>query len=199
VDASGWDQRYADTPMVWSAGPNALFAELTADLPPGSALDVGCGEGRTALWLAGRGWQVTALDFSRVGVEKGRARAAADRLRVEWVVADVTTAVYPPARYDLVAILYLHLPGPAMTAVLTGCAGALAPGGSLVVIGHHRRNLAEGVGGPQDPAILHDPAELAAAVPKLTVARAEAVGRAVEDGTAIDSLLLAQRPGSPIG
>ena len=64
MDAPEWDARYAATPMVWSAGPNALFAELAAGLPPGRALDVACGEGRTALWLAARGWQVRAVDFS---------------------------------------------------------------------------------------------------------------------------------------
>ena len=194
MGAPEWDARYAATPMVWSAGPNALFAELAAGLPPGRALDVACGEGRTALWLAARGWQVRAVDFSPVGVDKGRQRAAAEGLTVDWVVADVVTADLGSERFDLVAVLYLHLLAPAMGEVLRACSAALAPGGRLVVIGHDRTNLTEGAGGPQDPAILHDPDELASAVPALQVLRCERVQRPVDGAVAIDTLLIADRP-----
>ncbi len=79
-DPQSWDARYAGTDHVWSAEPNALAAELVADLPPGRALDLAAGEGRMALWLAARGWTVTALDFSAVGLAKGQARAEQDGL-----------------------------------------------------------------------------------------------------------------------
>ncbi len=195
MEATDWDERYAAAPFVWSAGPNQLFAELTGGLPPGRALDVAAGEGRTAHWLAERGWQVTAVDFSSVGVDKGRKRAEAAGLHIDWVVADVTTADLGTGTYDLVAVLYLHLPRPAMAEVLARCAGSLAPGGRLIVLGHDRTNLAHGVGGPQDPAILHDPDEIAAAVPDLQVERCERVHRETPDGTAIDLLLVAHATG----
>lgn len=194
MDAHDWDERYAASPLIWSAGPNELFAELTSDLTPGRALDVACGEGRTALWLAARGWQVSAMDFSGTGIDKGRQRADAEGMHVDWVVADVTTADLG-RDYDLVAVLYLHLPGAQLSAVLARCAGALAPTGLLVVLGHDRTNLSDGVGGPQDPALLYDPDELAAAVPDLDVVRSERVLRPVKDATAIDTLLVAARAG----
>ena len=84
MDSQLWDARYAAADLVWSAGPNATVAALTADLPPGRALDVAAGEGRNAIWLAERGWDADALDFSRVGLDRAE-RIAADRLAVAGV------------------------------------------------------------------------------------------------------------------
>lgn len=200
MDASDWDDRYADADLVWSAGPNRFVVEETSGLTPGTALDLAAGEGRNALWLAERGWHVTALDFSRVAVERG-SRLAADRdLRVEWQVADATSAPFDARSYDLVLVAYLHLPRPALGDVHARAARAVAPGGTLVIVGHDRRNLDEGHGGPQDATVLLDADEVAGDLAQsgLDVVKAERVVREVEtdDGvrTALDTLVVARRP-----
>lgn len=193
MDARDWDSRYADG-QQWSDEPNALAAQLLADLPPGRALDLAAGEGRMALWLARRGWQVTALDFSAVGLERGRARATQLDLSVDWQVADATTTDLGEVRFDLVLVLYLHLPRGAIEDVLRRCAAAVAEGGRLLVLGHDRDNLERGVGGPPDPDVLYDVELLRSAAQGLTVERAEQAQRQVADATAIDTLLLARRP-----
>ncbi|HET6949529.1 MAG TPA: class I SAM-dependent methyltransferase [Acidimicrobiales bacterium] len=190
MDADDWDQRYAAAERVWSVEPNVWLAEVAGDLPPGRALDLACGEGRNAVWLAGRGWRVTAVDFSSVALDRGRAAAPA----VEWVAADVRTWVPPAAAFDLVAIVYLHLPPAERAAVLAAARDGLAPGGTLVVIGHDVRNLAEGTGGPQDPDILLDPGTVAAELAGLEVERAATVVRPTPQGDALDTLVVARRP-----
>ena len=119
-------------------------------MAPARAIDLGTGEGRHAVWLARRGWSVTAVDFSAVGIDRGRSESTG--LAIDWVVADVREW-HPPdeATYDLVLSVYLHLPAD----VFNRARGWLAPGGTLVVLGHALRNLTEGVGGPQDPRLLH--------------------------------------------
>jgi 2-polyprenyl-3-methyl-5-hydroxy-6-metoxy-1,4-benzoquinol methylase len=199
MDAAAWDDRYASAPLVWSSTPNALFAEVTASLPPGRALDIAAGEGRNALWLAQRGWQVTAIDFSRVAIDKARARAAAAGLAVDWQVADVTVTAFGSQAYDLVAVLYLHLPPGEMRDVLVRAAAAVAPGGTLFVLGHDRDNLEHGCGGPQDPTILHTTDSLAEATTELTPLRLEQVRRPTPEGDAIDTLLVAARRAGPSG
>src|SRR5689334_5266073 len=107
MDAAAWDERYAAADLVWSAEPNRFVAEELADLPPGRALDLATGEGRNAIWLARRGWDVTGVDFSQVALDKGR-RLAGDTV-VRWVCADATRWE-EPASYDLVLLAYLQLP-----------------------------------------------------------------------------------------
>jgi SAM-dependent methyltransferase len=151
VDASEWDQRYAGTELVWSAQPNRFVAEEVADLPPGRAVDLGAGEGRNALHLARLGWSVTAVDFSQVALDKGRA--VAGDLPVTWVCADAT-AWTAPEPVDLVVEAYLHV-GPAARRATTGNAfGSLRVGGTFLLVGHDTTNLTEGTGGPQDPEVL---------------------------------------------
>lgn len=186
-----WDERYAASERVWSSGPNREVAAIVADWPPGRAVDLGAGEGRHALWLAELGWQVTAVDFSAVGIDRGRAEARRRGLDVDWVVADVTQ--WEPAEgaaLDLVLVAYLHIPQD----VFTRLGSWLAPGGALVVVGHALRNLTEGVGGPQDPAILHTTEQLRAAAGGLDVVRCEEVLRPTDAGDAIDVVLVARRP-----
>src|SRR5687767_10791749 len=120
MTAADWDERYA-AGRQWSDAPNALAAQLLSDLPPGRALDVAAGEGRMSLWLASRGWQVTALDLSAAGLDRGRARAAELGLQVDWQVADATTAELGEQAHDLVLVLYLHLPRADLAAVLARC------------------------------------------------------------------------------
>ena len=106
MDADAWDQRYAAAERVWSVEPNVWLAQVARDLSPGRALDLACGEGRNAVWLAERGWRVTAVDFSAVALARGRAGSE----EVEWVEADVRAWAPPVDAFDLVAIVYLHLP-----------------------------------------------------------------------------------------
>ena len=188
--AEDWDERYADR-QQWSSEPNALVASLLAGLPPGEAVDLAAGEGRHALWLAGMGWRVTAVDFSAVGLGRGSAQPGAEL--VTWVTADVTTWTAPPASVDLVVVAYLHLPQAETVAVLTRAIGWLRPGGRLLVLGHDVENIASGVGGPQEPAILHSVERLAPVAELLSVDRLERVPRETPAGTALDTLLWARR------
>jgi 2-polyprenyl-3-methyl-5-hydroxy-6-metoxy-1,4-benzoquinol methylase len=198
MDAQSWDKRYADSDLVWSADPNQFFAAELFDLPAGRALDLGAGEGRNAMWLANHGWEVTAVDFSAVAIDKARAIAESRDLSVNWVVADISDYVPDAGSFDLVALVYIHLQPAVHDHVLRGAATALAPGGTLLVIGHDRTNIAEGVGGPQDPSVLFTPDEVVADLEGLEVVRAERVYRTVAtsggDQVAIDALIRATRP-----
>lgn len=190
MDAEQWDERYAESDLVWSAEPNHFVVTLVSDLTPGSALDVAAGEGRNALWLAEQGWSVTAVDFSAVAVERGRARPGGDA--VDWQVADITT-YSPDDRFDLVLLCYLHLPREVMRTVLRHAASWVAPGGRLVVVGHALRNLTEGIGGPQEPDRLQDEELLSEASADLVVERLEEVERDTPNDTAHDIVLRAVR------
>jgi len=201
VDSQQWDERYSGAQFEWSMHPNQFAAAELAGLTPGRALDLAAGEGRNAVWLAERGWSVTAVDFSRVGLEKGRKLGAARGVgdsQVDWVVADLSE--YEPAReaFELVLIAYLQVTAALRARVLAGAAAALVPGGTLLVIGHDLANLTEGVGGPQSPDVLYTPEAITAELPGLRIVRAERVRRTVErDGgqaTAVDTLVRAKRP-----
>ena len=194
MDAAAWDARYAATDLVWSAGPNQFVEEALADLPPGRALDLACGEGRNARWLAERGWAVTALDWSTVGVEKGRAIAP----DIDWQVGDALTAPLPTG-LDLVVVAYFQVPAPDRRTAVTRAVASLRSGGRLLVVAHDSTNLTEGTGGPQDPAVLYTAEDVLAdlaSVPHLEVLRAERVPRTVAApdghgaaGTAWDALV----------
>jgi SAM-dependent methyltransferase len=198
MDSRGWDKRYGGSELVWTAEPNRFLAAEAADLTPGRAVDLACGEGRNAVWLAERGWQVTGVDFSQVGLDKGERLARERGVSVEWVCADLVEHVPPALEFGLVAILYLHLEPAVTSEVLRRAAAAVAPGGTLLVVGHDPTNIEEGYGGPQNPAILMGPDEIAEALDGLRVDRAERVRRPVEsageDVYAIDALVRAMRP-----
>lgn len=177
MDAQAWDERYAASELVWSREPNATVASECAGLPPGRAVDLAAGEGRNAIWLAGRGWDVTAVDYSQVALDKGR-RLAGD-LPVAWVCADATT--WTGAGLDLAVVAYLQLPAEQRRAAARNAVSALRPGGTLVWVAHDSTNLAEGTGGPQDPAVLMSAEDVVADVADLgvTVARAGRTAREV--------------------
>jgi SAM-dependent methyltransferase len=196
MDAAGWDERYAASELVWSAEPNQFVAAECADLQPGRALDLAAGEGRNAIWLAQRGWTVTATDFSQVGLDKGRrlAEHAGVADRVAWVPADATTTDWPP-EYDLCVVAYLQLvEAERRAAVLHGFA-ALQSGGRFVWVAHDSSNLTEGTGGPQHPAVLMTAEDILIDLTgePFDVVRAERVARAVEDRTAYDCLVVLER------
>ncbi len=176
MDAAAWDERYAATELVWSAGPNQFVESELSALPPGRALDLACGEGRNARWLAEHGWRVTALDWSSVAIGKGRQVED----RVDWQVGDALTAPLP-TDLDLVVLAYFQVAPEARRTAVRRSFDALAPGGVLFVIAHDSTNLSEGTGGPQEPSVLYtaeDVLEDLAGV-DLEVVRAERVARAV--------------------
>lgn len=201
MDAAEWDERYAANELVWSAGPNQWVVELVAGLAPGRALDLAAGEGRNAIWLVEQGWDVTAVDFSAVAVERAR-ELARDRLGDR---ADQFTAVVGDATesqgsgFDVVLFCYLHLPADQWRRALAAAVESCTPGGRVVVIGHARRNLTEGIGGPQDAAILYDPEDVTAMLADLPVEleSAELLRRrvATDEGTreALDAVVVARR------
>ena len=188
MDATAWNARYAASDLVWSAEPNRFVeAELT-DLPPGRALDLAAGEGRNAIWLARRGWEVTAVDYSQVGIDKGR-RLAGDT-DVHWVCADATTWD-ERAAYDLTVIAYLQVPAADRRAAVRAGFASLRPGGTLLVVGHDSQNLTDGVGGPQDAGVLYTAADLLEDLSdqRFDTVRADRVERPVEDAVALDVLV----------
>jgi SAM-dependent methyltransferase len=200
VDRQRWDERYSGTEFEWSTRPNQFVAAELAGLPPGRALDLAAGEGRNTVWLAERGWRVTAVDFSRVGLDKGRKLSAARGVpdgQVDWVVADLTDYEPDHGAFDLVLVAYLQVDAALRAKVLAGAADALAPGGTLFIVGHDLTNLTEGVGGPQYSEVLYTPEAITAELAGLRILRAERVRRAVDrdgvSGTAIDTLVRAER------
>lgn len=190
MDADSWDERYREKPLVWSAAPNQFVAEDLAGFEPGTALDVACGEGRNAVWLAELGWDVTGVDFSAVALDKAAGMARDRGVEVEWVRADVTRWA-PARRYDLVLIAYVHLPGQAWTDLIARAAAWVAPEGHLYLVGHDVASV--GVNGPTDPDLLWDPEAAAAAVGDLEVLRAERRVRILDEGReAVDTVVIAR-------
>jgi SAM-dependent methyltransferase len=193
-----WNRRWAGEERVHaSTAPSRFLVAEVADLRPGTALDLACGAGRNAVWLAGQGWRVTAVDFSGVALRMARSLAAERRVEVEWIEADVV-AWTPPARaYDLVCVFYLQLPASERPGALALAASAVRPGGTLLVIGHDLLNLTEGWGGPTQPDVLFTPDDVVAEIGDLRIEKALRVRRTVEEPgaarEAIDALVRATR------
>ncbi|MEQ3549184.1 class I SAM-dependent methyltransferase [Pseudonocardia nematodicida] len=164
--AEFWDAAYSSRPQVWSGQPNRWLVTDAADLAPGRALDVGCGEGADAIWLAGRGWTVTASDVSGVALERARAGAeqagVADRVLIRH--GDLRTDVPDRAAYDLVTAQYLHLPSSIREVAYARLAEAVAPSGTLLIVAHHPRDLAGEMPRPHDPDLFPSEEELAGAL-----------------------------------
>ena len=193
-----WDDRYSTAAAagdaVWSIEPNAWIEQVTGTLPPGNAIDLAAGEGRNALWLASRGWSVTAVDFSAAGLAIGRKRAATAALDLDWVTADAISWV-SPTPVDLVVIAYLQLPAPDLTRAISNAILSLAACGTLALIGHDIENLEHGAGGPQDATMLYDLETVRSAAVGLDIAECRRYNRTTADGRiAIDTILLASVP-----
>ncbi len=179
MEAEGWNDRYRDTELVWGRGANQFVVTHLSDLEPGLAIDLAAGEGRNAVWLAERGWTVTAVDFSTVGVDKARQMAEVRGVDLDLVLGDARTWE-PENPVDLVVIAYLQIPDPDRTQVLRRASGWLAPGGTLFIVAHDQTNVSAGYGGPPDPAVCYDLAETVAALDRLTVTVAQVVERLVD-------------------
>jgi len=204
MDAAAWNARYDTDELIWKGDPNQFLPVEVGDLPTGRALDLACGEGRNAVWLAGQGWEVTGVDFADVALAKAGALAAESGVAVTWEHADVTTW-RPATPFDLVVVFYLQLPADQRRLAVGTAVRALAPGGTFLLVCHDLLNLDEGVGGPQDPVVLTTAEEILADLAhveleidvELVTERAERVERevATDDGprTAIDTLVRVRR------
>ena len=198
MERADWNRKHGEAGRLFGAEPNRFLVAEVEGLNPGRALDLACGAGRNAVWLAEQGWTVTGVDFSDVGLASA-AELAADRgVEVDWIDADLRTWEPPAGAFDLVAVLYLQIPAEERRVVLARAAAALAPGGTLLVVGHDLQNLNGGYGGPKSPEVLLTPDEVAAELPGLEIERAERVLRPVEtdegEAQAIDTLVRARRP-----
>jgi SAM-dependent methyltransferase len=190
-----WDERHAAREPIESHEPDPSLAAVAGGLVPGRAIDLAAGDGRNAIWLAARGWQVTAVDFSAVALDRARAAAEEAGASVAWVNADLLEWRPEARSFELVAVMFLHLPAHERRAVYAGAAEAVAPGGRLLVVGHDLSNLTAGTGGPQDPDVLFTPERIAGDLAGLVVERAEVVRRDVGEGrTALDAVVVAVRP-----
>ncbi|MEE9417155.1 MAG: class I SAM-dependent methyltransferase [Acidimicrobiales bacterium] len=197
MDAEQWNERYDTKELMWSVEPNQFLPPEVKGLKPGQVLDMACGEGRNAIWLAEQGWQATAMDFSSVAVDKGRQLAESKEVSVDWVVGDATDCQDSDAGYDLVIMFYLQIPEPKMSAAL-GCArAAVKPGGSFLLVAHDLSNLEAGYGGPSDAAVLPTPESVVACLDGFDIEKAEVIERRVEvEGEtriALDTLVRAHR------
>ena len=199
-DSAHWDARYSAADSVWGLPPNRWVEAEVAALPPGAALDLGCGEGRNAIWLDSLGWRVVAVDFSAVALGKGAhgEQLAGGAARITWVHGDAVGYTAPDP-VDLAVLCYLQLPAMQRRAAVRNAAAQLAPGGTLLVVAHDSRNLTDGVGGPKDPDVLYTATDLVDDLDgcDLVIERAAEVLRPVPDAErpAVDALLRARRPG----
>jgi SAM-dependent methyltransferase len=199
VDRRAWDERYREK-LPWGTEPNRFLVDAVRDLAPGTALDIACGQGRNAVWLASLGWSVTGVDWSEVAIDGAGRLAESAGVQVTLIVADLEQWRPEPGAYDLALVVYLQPPPALREHAWDLAASAVAPGGRLIVIGHDSANLVDGYGGPQSPDYLYSAPEVVSILgPSFLVERAETVPRPVEadDGLhhAIDNIVVARRVG----
>ncbi|WP_193605063.1 class I SAM-dependent methyltransferase [Nocardioides dongkuii] len=197
-----WDSRYAESERIWSGQPNPRLLEHASDLPPGTALDVGCGEGADAVWLARRGWRVTGVDLSTVALERAarHAEEAGVADRCAWQQVDLL-AGDPLPEADLVSAQFMHLPDPQFATAYAALAAAVRPGGTLLVAAHHPADAGSGLRnprllhllfGPEKVTALLDPGEWDVRVAAAPTREDTRDGRTV---TVTDTVVLAVRRG----
>jgi SAM-dependent methyltransferase len=204
LDAAYWNERYRSRDALWSGRPNPNLVAEAAGLAPGRALDVGCGEGADALWLAERGWEVTAVDISAVALARARAHAGKTASgagqRVTWLERDLTTWDPPATRYALVSAQYVHVPSGQRAISFGKLALSVAPGGTLLIVGHHPSDLDTTAARPRRPDLFFTGDDVAGLLSpgEWRIVVNEARGRDTTDpeGRAItihDSVLRAER------
>lgn len=164
MDARQWDERYGTADSVWTENPNTFVAEILENTTPGTAVDLAAGEGRHAVWLAKRGWDVTAVDFSGVGLERAQQWAcdAGVAERLTTVVSDIADYQPAPDSSDLLLLAYVQVPADVRRRAIQQCAVGVRVGGQVVVVAHDSSNLTEGTGGPPDPGVLYTAEDIAA-------------------------------------
>lgn len=198
MDVSEWSERYLSHPDPWGTTPAAtvvteIAAAQEAGLVPGKAVDLGCGDGRHARWLAGLGWNVSAVDVHEETITAARERDSDEGRpgHVDWIVGDARDWA-PEHPVQLVVIGFLHLPVPELSAIVERAANWLTPGGHLLYLGHAAENAQRGVGGPQDRSVLPEIADLAAATRGLQVLSLRHELRPAGTAQAVDVVLHAK-------
>lgn len=186
-----WDDRYRERGAVFGSEPNCFLVEAAADLDRGTALDLGCGQGRNALWLASQGFAVTGFDLSPVAIEQAKEVAAEQGLDATFEAVNLMAWQPNGQVWDLVVLAYIHLPADMRKAVHATAVSAVAPGGRIVVIAHHLDNLGSGAGGPSNPDWLFTEEQLADDFSSLEIVRNERVVRPTEHGDALDVVCVA--------
>jgi SAM-dependent methyltransferase len=180
LDARDWNERYRATERLWTREPNLFVTDRLWYNDPGRALDLAAGEGRNAIWLASRGWSVTAVDFSVEAVLRGRS----EKSEVDFVVADVLEWE-PEGVFELVLIAYLHVVSTDFEKAVRRSREWLVPGGEVFMIGHDESNIDHGYGGPQYPEILWDVDEIVGWLDGMDLVEAQVVRRPVETDTGL--------------
>lgn len=196
-----WDTRYASADRIWSGRPNARLVAHVTGLAPGTAIDVGCGEGADAVWLASRGWQVTGVDVSQVALDRAREHAtdAGVADRTAWLQVDLLAGDPLPEAADLVSAQFMHLPAAVFEEVYGAIAGAVRPGGTLLVVGHHPADASTGLRNPELTRLLFTPEQVTALLEgeRWEVLVADTPTREVEvegrEVTLTDSVVMARR------
>ncbi|GLY63425.1 class I SAM-dependent methyltransferase [Amycolatopsis taiwanensis] len=161
MDEQFWDEMYRSRDQVFSGNPNGVLVTEVTALAPGQALDVGCGEGADALWLARRGWHVTAVDISRTALKRAATTDVDMTGRVAWAHADLTTASPPARAFDLVSVQYFPLPRRPGHSALRRLLAAVAPGGTLLIGSHDLADHPPGHDHDFDPGDYYQPDEIA--------------------------------------
>lgn len=197
MDREAWNERYASAPLLWTVDPGPFLGAQVGPMAPGHALDLGAGEGRNSLWLAGRGWEVTAVDFSDVALDRGATRARQMGLdgRVHWVLADLDEFRPPADTFDLALLAFVHPRPPHRARLLADTVTSLRPEGVLLIAGYHPDHARRGEGGPRDPDILFTPEELVGELDGMVIEVAERLE--LED--AVDTIVRARRPAEVSG
>lgn len=194
-DEAWWDNRYNESERIWSGKPNAQLVAEVAGLQPGSALDVGSGEGGDAIWLAEQGWQVTGVDISKVALARAAEHSRERGVTVDWVHTDLTE-VAPTTKFDLVTAHFFHLPERGQIELLhRRLASAVAPGGTLLIVGHSPLDMDTVEGRPKSPDMYYTAQQVEAVLEPgdWTVLVAEARPRTVKGISWLDEVLRAQR------
>jgi len=176
-----WDQRFQKDRYMFSTEPNAFLADH-AGAATGRALAVGDGEGRNGVWLAEQGWQVTSLDYSEEGIVKTKTLAERRGVTLDTVCADASTWEYPEATFDLIVLLYFHLPREAAIKAHAGCFRALKPGGRLLLEGFRKEQMPLLSGGPRVADWMYSSEEIHADFGMLEPLVDRAVGRVLSEG-----------------
>jgi SAM-dependent methyltransferase len=198
VKRDEWNLRWQENDLQVHDDPIAVDTAELASIPPGRALDLACGHGRHAVWLAEHGWRITAIDFSDVALRLAREHADERGVDVDWVLADIRSYEPEPDAFDLVLVTYLHVPVDERRPVLARGSRALVAGGTMVVLGHDRDNIGTGAPGPSsNPDVLYTSEEIAADLDRLEITTARQVRRMVETENgwveAVDTLVVGRR------
>ncbi|WP_229051514.1 bifunctional 2-polyprenyl-6-hydroxyphenol methylase/3-demethylubiquinol 3-O-methyltransferase UbiG [Aeromicrobium sp. Leaf350] len=199
-EQAGWDERYSGTDKIWSGNPNPQLVAEVGTLTPGTALDLGCGEGGDVIWLAQQGWTVTGADFSPEGLARAsrHAEEAGVGDRTDWWQVYARAFASDGREFDLVTTHFLH-PGGPMVEVVRALTSVVAPGGHLLVVGHAPSEVFAQLSAAQHAAMwraedllpaLPDDFEVVVAEQRPRVAERDGQTMEIEDAT-----LLARRVG----